>query len=131
MKGVAWGIKDFLGFSEPKKGPLSDFHEYAPDMIDLFVQGLRQGQHRLQAQLADTFDPAGLVGSVDLRAGPGRAQASTVSLDAASLLALQGAGGAGETVVNINFTGSLAQLGRLLQPEIQTATRLRGPSLVG
>lgn len=64
VKSVANTIKDYLGFSEPKYGPLSDFSTYAPDMIDLFIQGLQQGQRRLQAQLAETFDPAGMTAGV-------------------------------------------------------------------
>ena len=43
VSNVAQTVKDYLGFSEPKKGPLSDFHTYAPDMIDLFASGIRQG----------------------------------------------------------------------------------------
>lgn len=37
---IAGTIKDFLGFSEPKKGPLSNFHTYAPDMMKLFADGI-------------------------------------------------------------------------------------------
>ena len=37
---VAQSIRNILGFSEPKEGPLSDFHTYAPDMIDLFTKGI-------------------------------------------------------------------------------------------
>ena len=48
-------IKNFLGFSEPKEGPLSDFHTYAPDMIDLFVKGLKDNQQLVANQLARTF----------------------------------------------------------------------------
>lgn len=48
-------IKNFLGFSEPKEGPLSNFHTYAPDMVDLFVRGLRDNQQRVANQLARTF----------------------------------------------------------------------------
>jgi hypothetical protein len=33
-------IHDILGFSEPKEGPLSDFHTYAPDMIKLWNKGI-------------------------------------------------------------------------------------------
>lgn len=64
VKGVAQTVKDFLGFSEPKEGPLSNFHTFAPDMIDLFIKGLQQGERRLQNQLADTFDPAGMTAGV-------------------------------------------------------------------
>ena len=48
-------IKNFLGFSEPKEGPLSNFHTYAPDMVDLFVKGLKDNQQRVANQLAQTF----------------------------------------------------------------------------
>ena len=34
-------IVDFIGFSEPEKGPLSNFHTFAPDMMALFSQGIR------------------------------------------------------------------------------------------
>ena len=38
---VAQTVKDFLGFSEPDEGPLSNFHTYAPDMMELFAQGIK------------------------------------------------------------------------------------------
>ncbi len=52
VKSAAQTVKDFLGFSEPKEGPLSDFHKYAPDMIDLFVKGL----HDNIPKLNDAFE---------------------------------------------------------------------------
>lgn len=64
VSNIAGTIKSFLGFSEPEKGPLSDFHTFAPDMIDLFIQGLQQGQRRLQAQMEKTFDPAGMTAGI-------------------------------------------------------------------
>ena len=44
--------------------------------------------------------------------------------------AISSVGGNGNTVVKVNFTGSLAQLARILQPEIAVETNRRGPSLV-
>lgn len=44
--------------------------------------------------------------------------------------ALASLSGSGETVVKVNFTGSLSQLARILQPEIAVETNRRGPSLV-
>lgn len=49
-------IKEYLGFSEPEKGPLSNFHTYAPDMIDLFTQGVKDNENMLQSTIADAFD---------------------------------------------------------------------------
>ncbi len=44
VSGVAADIKSFLGFSEPEEGPLSDFHTYMPDMIDMMVNGINTGR---------------------------------------------------------------------------------------
>ena len=43
---------------------------------------------------------------------------------------LEGYSGASQTQVTVNFTGDLAQLGRVLKPVIDTETRRRGASLV-
>lgn len=82
VSGIAQTVKDFLGFSEPKKGPLSNFSTYAPDMIDLFIQGLREGQRRLQAQLSETFDPASLTsaGVADVTVGSAGMMGVTIPL---------------------------------------------------
>ena len=42
VSNVARTVKDFIGFSEPKDGPLSNFHTYAPDMMKSFAQGIDQ-----------------------------------------------------------------------------------------
>lgn len=51
VKGVADKIKSFLGFSEPEDGPLSDFHTYMPDMIDLMAQGITDGKKKVRDAL--------------------------------------------------------------------------------
>jgi phage-related protein len=56
VMNVAQSIKDLIGFSEPKEGPLSNFHTYAPDMIDLFIKGVRDNEGRLRDQIATSFD---------------------------------------------------------------------------
>ena len=38
---LASTIKSLLGFSEPEAGPLSNFHTFAPDMMELFAKGIR------------------------------------------------------------------------------------------
>lgn len=55
---LASSIKDIIGFSEPKTGPLSRFHTFAPDMMDLFMEGIRENEKALQAQVATTFGGA-------------------------------------------------------------------------
>lgn len=40
VKSIAASVRAYLHFSEPDKGPLSDFHTYAPDMMKLFASGI-------------------------------------------------------------------------------------------
>ena len=54
-KSIAGTIADYLGFSEPDKGPLSNFHTYAPDMIDLFTEGLEDSKSQLQGTLTNVL----------------------------------------------------------------------------
>lgn len=56
VSDVAQTVKDFLGFSEPKKGPLSNFHTYAPDMMDLFAKGIRDNEDVITDQIEKSFD---------------------------------------------------------------------------
>lgn len=45
---VAGAIKEYIHFSEPDVGPLSDFHTYMPDMIKTLVQGIDNGIPQIQ-----------------------------------------------------------------------------------
>jgi len=55
VTNVADEVRSYLGFSEPEKGPLSNFHTYAPDMIDLFNEGLEDSSPSLEATLNRTL----------------------------------------------------------------------------
>lgn len=48
---LASTIKSLLGFSEPEAGPLSNFHTYAPDMMMLFAQGIKDNIGLIQNAL--------------------------------------------------------------------------------
>lgn len=61
MDTVANAIKDRIGFSEPKKGPLSNFHTYAPDMMRLFAQGVIENKKMLSDTVSDAFDFSDLI----------------------------------------------------------------------
>ena len=52
-------IKSMIGFSEPKDGPLSDFHTYAPDMMELFAKGIKDNENLITTQLQSSFDIKG------------------------------------------------------------------------
>jgi len=63
---VAESIKSYLGFSEPEVGPLSDFHTYAPDMMDLFAKGIRDNENVVTDQIAKSFDFGNITGNVNV-----------------------------------------------------------------
>jgi phage-related minor tail protein len=46
-------IAAYLGFSEPEKGSLSRFHEFAPDMMDLFAKGIRDNIPKVRKAAED------------------------------------------------------------------------------
>lgn len=43
---LAKSIRDRLHFSEPDVGPLSDFHTYMPDMLDLMSRGIKDNTYK-------------------------------------------------------------------------------------
>ena len=53
VRNVASNIKKFLGFSEPEKGPLSNFHTYAPDMMKLYAKGITDNAWRVEDAISD------------------------------------------------------------------------------
>ena len=48
-------IASLIGFSEPDIGPLSNFHTYAPDMMELFAKGIKDNENLIHDQLSDSF----------------------------------------------------------------------------
>lgn len=56
VRSVADSVASFLHFSEPDEGPLSNFHTYAPDMMELFAKGVRDNTHVVTDQIAKSFD---------------------------------------------------------------------------
>lgn len=64
---VAESIKSYLGFSEPEEGPLSNFHTYAPDMMELYAKGITDNAGLVRDALTDAT--SGLMNtSVDVSA---------------------------------------------------------------
>lgn len=49
---VDW-IQDMIGFSEPDKGPLSNFHTYGPDMMKLLASGIKDNAYLVQDAIGD------------------------------------------------------------------------------
>lgn len=55
MEDIARGIWSYIHFSEPEAGPLSDFSTYAPDMMRLFAQGMRENEGLVRSQMERSF----------------------------------------------------------------------------
>ena len=51
VTSVADKIKSFLHFTEPDEGPLSNFHTYMPDMIDLMVSGIKSNTNKIKNEM--------------------------------------------------------------------------------
>lgn len=61
VKGLASKIKSFLGFSEPEEGPLSNFHTYAPDMMQLFAKGITDNRGLITDAIGSAFNVGGQI----------------------------------------------------------------------
>ena len=112
VRGVAQTVKDLLGFSEPKEGPLSNFHTFAPDMMALFAKGIRDNERLVTDQIEESFGlgaaalndwetdrlHAAVAAAGDYRpsgraaAAPGGGEIGAQALAEAIALALQGVG---------------------------------------
>lgn len=122
VRKTAQTVKNFLGFSEPKEGPLSDFHTYAPDMMKLFARGIRDNESLVANQIARSFDFG----------------ARTVDF-AASVGGASGFGGSSfgyennreqSTPINITLTLDGATLARVMYDYNKRESDLRGMTFV-
>lgn len=78
VKNVAGKVRSFLGFSEPEEGPLSNFHTYAPDMMKLFAQGIKENEHLITDQIGKSFDFGSDIANIGLT-GNGMANGGTTN----------------------------------------------------
>ena len=76
VKGIADRVKSFLGFSEPEEGPLSNFHTFAPDMMKLFAQGIRDNEDLITRQIGESFNIGRLMPAANM-AGAGAGMGGT------------------------------------------------------
>ncbi len=112
VSNVAQTVRDFLGFSEPKKGALSNFHTFAPDMIGLFAKGM--------------------LGGIDTIANASGRVASAVQLDASSIQAIGGYGGAstgGHMTIEVPLYIDGRQFARAIYSDIQSESLRRGGTM--
>jgi len=56
VSDMAGTVSEYLHFSEPDVGPLSNFSTYAPDMMELFAKGIRDNTDLVANQIEKSFD---------------------------------------------------------------------------
>lgn len=77
ISDIAGTVRDFLGFSEPKEGPLSNFHTYAPDMMELFAKGIKDNEGLVTDQLQKSFDFSDVLADQNINMGASGAGANS------------------------------------------------------
>lgn len=113
VSGIGQMIKDFIGFSEPKEGPLSNFHTFAPDMMKLFAEGIADNEDIVKDQIAKSFDFGEATINPSISGGTGG-----------------GYMGGGSQNITIEFTGDLAGLAQVLHPYIKGENARIGTAMV-
>lgn len=69
INGLANTIRERTHFTKPDKGPLADFDTYAPDMMKLFAQGIRDNENLVTDQIDRSFD-FGQIFALDYQPAP-------------------------------------------------------------
>lgn len=87
-KSIAKTIKKHIGFSEPEEGVLSNFHTFAPDMIDLFVKGITDNGHKIGEAFDSSLGLTDLASQVDGNLFAPAVQAAGNSMQIAGLPSL-------------------------------------------
>ena len=118
MADVANTIKQYIHFTEPDIGPLSDFHTYAPDMMKEFAQGLIGSTDILTSAVSDAFDLKPYIMSLDRSA---RTMASNTAPDVIS-------SANGNVNVIVTLQGDADRLFRVMSYEAQRNRQITGQS---
>lgn len=105
---IADEVRAYLGFSEPERGPLSNFHTYMPDMFDLLTEGVEDGAPGFEATLNRTLSMPALGGAAALDEGYGSF------------------GGGSEVMTPVNIFIGQEKLDTIMLRSSQNATYRRG-----
>lgn len=114
VSGVAGKIAGFLGFSEPDFGPLSNFHTFMPDMMQLMAEGIKDNTWRVESAITGVAGTVANATSADYSPITGR-------LD--SLI-----GATGNTSVNVVLQGDAAGVFKLVRAQNQIFSKQTGRS---
>lgn len=110
ISNVAQTIADYLHFSEPDKGPLSDASSYMPDFMKLLSEGIQENLYRLNQPLEALSNKISTSAQVDVNYND---SALTGKLDTINNSILRG----GQTVVKVEMAPSISNLFKALQKE--------------
>lgn len=132
VSNVAQTVKDFIGFSEPKDGPLSNFHTYAPDMMQLFAQGIRDNAGLLKSAFDDSLDFG--VKSMDF--GTANVDFASSSVGQSSAAIINSVGGSDGNVpvipLTINLlTGDARPFAEWILPDLIAVASANGTPIAG
>jgi hypothetical protein len=115
VSNFAQMIRNFLGFSEPKEGPLSNFHTYAPDMMKLFAKGIDDNASLVRDAASNAFDlNGGMVNGNKIIVPKGGVGANDSSRMLTAIFQMNG-----------------MEVGRILTPLIEAEQQRIGVRLVG
>lgn len=114
VSGVAGKIAGFLGFSEPDFGPLSNFHTFMPDMMQLMADGIKDNTWRVESAITGVAGTVANATSADYSPITGR-------LD--SLI-----GATGNTNVNVVLQGDAAGVFKLVRAQNAMFSKQTGRS---
>lgn len=112
-------IASYLHFSEPDEGPLSNFHTYAPDMMQLFAQGIRDNAHLITDAIGSSFDLRPYISTMT----SGINRLTNVASNSMDARAQQG-----PVMVNVTLEGDAARLFRVLSDEARKDWMVTGQS---
>ena len=107
---VAQTIADFLHFSVPDKGPLSDAMTYMPDFMKLLSEGINENLYRLNQPLDALSSKISNSAQVDVNYND---SALTGRLDTINNSILQGT----QSIVKVELAPNISNLFRVLQAE--------------
>ena len=115
---VAETIASFLHFSEPDVGPLSNFHTYAPDMMRLFADGIRQNAGLITDAIGSSFDLRPYITSMN----KGINTLSSVGMNLANNTANT------PVIVNVSLQGDAQRMFNVLSEEAHRDWQITGQS---
>ena len=131
VSNVASSIKDFIGFSEPEKGPLSNFHTYAPDMMELFAKGITENEDLIKNAFNKSLD---FDKGIDFGTASVNFANSGIGMSSAGIIngvssAMQNSGNIGNIQINLVLPDN-TKLASYLLPSLVNVSKANGTPIL-